>query len=81
MILPATNATLYTSNPTQALHTIQTEAQRWTKQHFIGEISGVKMAVFWDVKSCSLVEVYRRFTGACCLHHQGDEQAAREELV
>jgi hypothetical protein len=22
---------------------------------------------------CSLVEVYRRFRGACCLHHQGDE--------
>jgi hypothetical protein len=26
--------------------------------------------VFWDVAPCSLVEVYRRFRGACCLHHQ-----------
>jgi hypothetical protein len=30
----------------------------------------VKMAVFWVVAPCSLVEVYRRFRGACCLHHQ-----------
>jgi hypothetical protein len=22
---------------------------------------------------CSLVEVYQRFRGPCCLHHQGDE--------
>jgi hypothetical protein len=27
-----------------------------------------KMAVFWYVTPCSLVEVYRRFRGACCLH-------------
>jgi hypothetical protein len=31
----------------------------------------MKMAVFWVVVTCSLVEVYRRFRGACCLHHQG----------
>jgi hypothetical protein len=29
-----------------------------------------KMTVFWVVTHCSLVEVYRRFRGACCLHHQ-----------
>jgi hypothetical protein len=29
-----------------------------------------KMAVFWVVAPCSLVEVYRRFRGPCCLHHQ-----------
>jgi hypothetical protein len=29
------------------------------------------MTVFWDVASCSLVEIYRRFRGTCCLH-QGD---------
>jgi hypothetical protein len=28
------------------------------------------MAVFWIVAPCSLVEVYRRFRGPCCLHHQ-----------
>jgi hypothetical protein len=31
----------------------------------------MKMTVFWDVSPCSLVEVYRRFRGAYCLHHQG----------
>jgi hypothetical protein len=30
------------------------------------------MAVFWVVAPCSLVEVYKRFGGPCCLHHQGD---------
>jgi hypothetical protein len=30
------------------------------------------MAVFWVVAPCSLVEVYRRSRGACCLHHYGD---------
>jgi hypothetical protein len=32
-----------------------------------------KMAVFWVVALCSLVEVYQRFRGPCCIHHQGDE--------
>jgi hypothetical protein len=31
-----------------------------------------KMAVFWVVAPCSLVEAYQRFRGPCCLHHQGD---------
>jgi hypothetical protein len=34
---------------------------------------GKKMTVFWVVAPCSLVEIYRRFRGACCLHHLGDE--------
>jgi hypothetical protein len=28
-----------------------------------------KMAVFWVVAPCSLVEVYQRFRGPCGLHH------------
>jgi hypothetical protein len=32
----------------------------------------MKMAVFCVVAPCSLVEVYQRFRGPCCLHHQGD---------
>jgi hypothetical protein len=32
------------------------------------------MAVFWVVAPCSLVEVYRRFRGPCCLHHGPDDQ-------
>jgi hypothetical protein len=30
------------------------------------------MAVFWVVALCNLVEVYRRFRGSCCPHHEGD---------
>jgi hypothetical protein len=36
-------------------------------------VVSMKMAVFWVVAPCSLVEVYQRFRGICCLHHQGDE--------
>jgi hypothetical protein len=32
------------------------------------------MAVFWDIGPCSLVEVYRRSRGACCLYRQGDQE-------
>jgi hypothetical protein len=32
-----------------------------------------KMAVFCVVATCSLVEVYQRFGGPFCLHHQGDD--------
>jgi hypothetical protein len=35
------------------------------------------MAVFWVVAPCSLVEVYQRFRGPCCLHHQGDESSVK----
>jgi hypothetical protein len=37
------------------------------------------MAVFWVVVPCSLVEVYQRFTGPCCLHHQGDTRRYNPE--
>jgi hypothetical protein len=33
----------------------------------------MKMAVFWVVAPCSLVEVYQHFRGPCCLHHQGND--------
>jgi hypothetical protein len=32
-----------------------------------------RITVFSVVASCSLVEVYLRFKGTCCLHHQGDD--------
>jgi hypothetical protein len=35
-------------------------------------VAGLKTAVFWDVASCSLVDVYRRFRGVWCLHHEDD---------
>jgi hypothetical protein len=34
-------------------------------------LSQNQMTVFWDVTSSNLVEVYLRFRGDCCLHHQG----------
>jgi hypothetical protein len=53
----------------------------WTLPNIITYVNAVgfevlaavstKMAVFWVVVPCSLVEVYRRFGGPCCLHHQG----------
>jgi hypothetical protein len=35
--------------------------------------TNMKMIFFWDVAPCSLVDIDRRFTGAYCLHHQGDQ--------
>jgi hypothetical protein len=34
------------------------------------------MVVFWVVALCSLVEVYRRFRGACCLNLQGSPETS-----
>jgi hypothetical protein len=34
----------------------------------------MKMAVFWYVAPCSLVDTDRCFRGAYCLHHQGDDR-------
>jgi hypothetical protein len=33
----------------------------------------LEMTVFWVVAPCSLVEVYRRLRGACCLHYRFDD--------
>jgi hypothetical protein len=35
-------------------------------------VASMKMAIFWVVELCNLVEVYQRFRGSCFLHHQGD---------
>jgi hypothetical protein len=32
----------------------------------------IKMAAFWVVAPCSLVEIYWRFRAALCLHHKDD---------
>jgi hypothetical protein len=37
------------------------------------EVSDKKMAVFWDVAPCSLVDTDGRFREAYFLHHQGDQ--------
>jgi hypothetical protein len=35
--------------------------------------SSMKFRVFWYVLPCEII-VDRRFRGACCLHHQGDDR-------
>jgi hypothetical protein len=44
-------------------------------------VASMKMAVFWVVAPCSLVEVYQLFTGACCLHHQGESTHCPDNRV
>jgi hypothetical protein len=39
-------------------------------------VAMLKFRVFWDVASCNDVEVDRRFRGAHCLHHQGDDEGS-----
>jgi hypothetical protein len=41
------------------------------------------MAFFCVDQSCSLLEVYRRFTGACCLCHKGhiSDKGGAENLI
>jgi hypothetical protein len=39
------------------------------------------MVVFWVVAPRSLVEVYRRFRGPCCLHHQGDRPETTQKTA
>jgi hypothetical protein len=45
----------------------------FTKSHYwiLSWTGLIHMTVFWDDSSCSLVEVYQRFRGACCLCHPG----------
>jgi hypothetical protein len=46
----------------------------------VNTVKNMKMAVFWVVAPCSLVEIYRPFRGACCLHHQDDADGGRKHL-
>jgi hypothetical protein len=41
----------------------------------------MKMAAFWDVAACSVVQLHRRFSGAFCLHHQDDDGIKVSKLV
>jgi hypothetical protein len=38
--------------------------------------ASMKMAVFWVVAPCSLVEVYRRFRDAYCFHQPRRQQSS-----
>jgi hypothetical protein len=39
------------------------------------------MAVFWVAAPCIPVDVYQRFRGPCCLHHQDDKAARTSETL
>jgi hypothetical protein len=41
---------------------------------------GMKIAVFWVVAPCSLVEVYQRFRSPCYLHHPGPDDGGCKDL-
>jgi hypothetical protein len=60
---------------TRGISTFDGEASLESKFRFerfqVLTAASMKMAVSWDVAPCSLVEVYRRFRDAGCLHHQG----------
>jgi hypothetical protein len=38
--------------------------------------ASMKFRVFWNETPCSLAGVNRRFRGAYCLHHQGDDEGS-----
>jgi hypothetical protein len=40
----------------------------------------LKMMAFWDIALCSLVEVYRRFRGAYCLHRRDEGSMHMRDL-
>jgi hypothetical protein len=39
----------------------------WLKQDWTWRNCGMKTTAFWDIVLCSIVEVERRFRGACCI--------------
>jgi hypothetical protein len=39
-----------------------------------------KMAVLGVVAPCSLVEVYQRFRGPCCLHHLRPDDGGSKDI-
>jgi hypothetical protein len=43
--------------------------------------ASTKFKVFCDAEPCSHLEVYRRFRGAYCLHHQDDEDDGGSTLL
>jgi hypothetical protein len=44
-------------------------------------VASMKMAIFWIVALCSLLEVYHHFRGPCYLHHQGDDDGGNALMM
>jgi hypothetical protein len=43
--------------------------------------ASMKMAIFWVVAPCNLVEVYRRLRGICCRHHHGEDRRRLRKII
>jgi hypothetical protein len=41
----------------------------------------IHVEVLWVVKPCSVVVGYKRFTGPCCLHLEGEVAGMRENGI
>jgi hypothetical protein len=44
-------------------------------------VANMKMAVFWDVAPCSLIEVYRRFRGALMMEAESTSETSVEKTI
>jgi hypothetical protein len=40
-------------------------------------VTDMKMAIFWDVAPCIVVDIGVRFRGAYCLHHDPDDGGSK----
>jgi hypothetical protein len=64
------------SVPPSILDPCESKRKKWKLNRMFLEnftAAQLKMTVFWVAAPCSLVEIDRRFRGAYCLYHQGDE--------
>jgi hypothetical protein len=65
----------YDELPTTSPLAVEPETNKQHRQYHDPEsVPSMKVSVFWEVAPSSLVEVYRRFGGSYCLHHQDDEK-------
>jgi hypothetical protein len=60
------------------LECASTEGLHEYVMHIGQAITELKKAVFWVVAPCSLLKVYQRFRGPCCLHHPGDYEGSKD---
>jgi hypothetical protein len=72
-----THIVVKTSNPTNTNLCISQFMIRSTVQI----TADLKMAAFWDVAPCNLVDTNRRFRGAYCLHHHGRQGDGGSKLL
>jgi hypothetical protein len=74
LIGPVTNAKCNSRLKWEVPQNVQLH-RNWVGYEVLTAVS-TKMAVLWVVATCSLVEVYQRFRGPCCLHHQGYDSSS-----